>query len=270
MASSPHPCATGVPPLEAAHRTPRPHGCRSMSTAALLAVLAAPLAPLPAAAAGSGDGPSFSCTAAKSAAEKAICADPALAALDRRMANAYAKALAALDTDGRTALRADQRFFLEVRDIQMTQAKPEDYDLKGDMQSRAAILEAIAPAARAGWGGSWVNTSGQIVVTPAGNGSFEVSISTVQPYPSYPVCDLTATGRPAGDGLVVGGSPAERKANEGWTVTLTRKGMVLTAELVRPKTTDAGVPPFCGYRTSIDGTFLPMKPGPGAAPAARP
>lgn len=261
MAPSPHPRTSGVPPLGAAHRTPRPHACRTMLAAALLAALAAPLAPMPATAAGGGDaGPSFSCAAARSAAEKAICGDPALAALDRRMASAYAKALAALDSPGRTALRADQRFFLEVRDIQMTQAKPEDYDLKGDMQSRVDMLEAIDTKPRAGWGGSWVNTSGQIVVTPAGNGTFVVSISTVQPYPSYPVCDLTATGRPAGDALVAGGSPAERKANDGWTVSLTRKGMALAAELVRPKSADAGGPPFCGFRASIDGTFLPFRP----------
>ncbi len=240
-----------------------PVGLHKAATAFLLACLAAPLAAPPAAAAGGDDGPSFACSAARTAAEKAICANPALAALDRRMAAAYAKAMAALDAGGRAALRSDQRFFLEARDIQMTQARPEDYDLKGDMQSRAALLEAIDPAARAGWGGSWVNTAGQIVVTPAPNDTFAVSISTVQPYPSYPMCDLTATGRPAGTALVVGGSPPERKANDGWTVTLTRKGMLIAAELVRPKGVDAGGPPFCGFRAFIDGTYLPLRPASG-------
>ena len=219
------------------------------------------LAITPALAAGGGDeGPSFPCTAAKSAAEKAICADPALAAQDRRMASAYAKVLAALDAPGRAALRADQRFFLEVRDIQMANAKPEDYDLKGDMQSRVDLLEAVDAKPRSGWGGSWVNTSGQIVVTPGAKGAYLVSILTVLPYPSYPTCDLTAEARADGGALVVGGSAAERKANEGWTVKLTRKGAALAAELVRPATAEPGGPPFCGFRASIDGTYLPMTP----------
>lgn len=263
MTSPLHPQEPGL--RRSAPCSPRPGSQRSRNARAalLLACLVAPLAAPPAAAAGGDDGPSFPCTAARAAAEKAICADPALSALDRRMAAAYGKAMAAFDAGGRAALRSDQRFFLEVRDVQMTRTQPDDYDLKGDMQSRAAILEAIDPVARTGWSGSWVNTSGQIVITPARNGTFEVSISTVQPYPSYPVCDLTATGRPSGAGLVVGGSPAERKTNDGWTVTLVRKGMALAAELVRPNTADAGSPPFCGFRASIDGTYLPLRPAQG-------
>lgn len=263
MASSPHPRTLSLSPLGAFHRARCPHFSGPLRIAALLSSIAAALAPLPAAAAGGGDdGPSFSCAAAKSAAEKAICADPALAALDRRMASAYAKVLAALDAPGRAALRTDQRIFLEARDIQMTQARPDDYDLKGDMESRVGLLEAIDTKPRSGWSGSWVNTPGQIVVTPGADGAFLVSIFTVQPYPSYPTCDLTAGGRVSGGVLVVGGSPAERKTNEGWTVTLTRTGMALTAELVPPKGADAGGPPFCGFRSTIAGSFLPTRPEP--------
>lgn len=261
MAPTPQPHALRVPLLCASRLMPRSYSRRPLLIGGLLAALATSLAPLPVAAAGGGDeGPSFSCAAARSAAEKAICADPALAALDRRMASVYAKTLAALDAPGRTALRADQRAFLEARDIQMTQARPDDYELKGDMQSRVGLLEAIDTKPHAGWVGSWVNTAGQIVVTPGADGAYLVSISTVQPYPSYPMCDVTASARVSGGVLVVGGAPAELKDNEGWTVTLTRKGLILAAELVRPKGADAGGgPPFCGFRASIDGSYLPTK-----------
>ncbi|WP_341988214.1 lysozyme inhibitor LprI family protein [Azorhizobium sp. AG788] len=235
----------------------RPHGRMAM-VALALAGAGLWLAALPAAAAG--EGPSFDCKAARSKPEKAICADPALAALDRKMAAAYRKAMAGLDASGKNALRADQRLFLEARDIQMTQAKPQDYDLKADMQSRVTLLEGIETAPRPGWAGTWSNASGEIRIKPSPGGTFEVSISTVQPYPSYPVCDLTTAGRPEGAALVVGGSATERKVNDGWSITLTRKGTVLDAELVRPPGEESGSPPFCGFRASIDGTFLPVTP----------
>lgn len=59
-------------------------------------------------------GPSFSCGAARKASERVICANDALAALDRLMARAYTRATAL--TPQRSALRASQREFLATRD----------------------------------------------------------------------------------------------------------------------------------------------------------
>lgn len=59
-------------------------------------------------------GPGFDCRAARRAAERLICADDTLARLDRRLAVAYARAMA-LSPD-RNALRAGQRGFLAARD----------------------------------------------------------------------------------------------------------------------------------------------------------
>lgn len=55
---------------------------------------------------------SFGCDQATGAAERAICADRALAGADRAMATAYRRALAALSPTGRTALRDEQRRFV--------------------------------------------------------------------------------------------------------------------------------------------------------------
>lgn len=68
------------------------------------------------------EGPSFDCSKAESSAEELICADPDLAALDRRVAERYAAALNAvrgLDSgaeEAEGALRAYQRGWIKGRD----------------------------------------------------------------------------------------------------------------------------------------------------------
>ena len=60
--------------------------------------------------------PSFDCANASSIAEKAICADPALAEADAAVAQSYAQALKMLDPRAGKALRDDQRDFTQYRD----------------------------------------------------------------------------------------------------------------------------------------------------------
>ncbi|GGF64065.1 hypothetical protein GCM10007301_24870 [Azorhizobium oxalatiphilum] len=229
-------------------------GCSSFGLLTAGLSLAAILAlPRPAAAAG----PSFDCKAARSKTEKAICADPALSALDRRMADAYRKAMAGLDTAGKAALKNDQIYFLQVRDIQLEQEK--EFRLDEDMDWRVKFLASITPAPRTGFTGKWVNANGEITVAAAPGGGFKVEINTVQPYPSYPMCAFHADGALSGQTLVVGGGADDMKENDGWTATLTRTGAALKAELVRAKTSEYASPPFCGFRSSIDGNFLPVQ-----------
>ncbi|MFO0003282.1 MAG: hypothetical protein ACK559_19345, partial [bacterium] len=66
-------------------------------------------------------GPSFDCARAASPAEEAICADPALAALDRGLAQAWAGARGRLkgDAPALAALKHDQELFLYARDLVM-------------------------------------------------------------------------------------------------------------------------------------------------------
>ena len=88
-----------------------------MNRLTLFALLLAPLAgSLPA---GAQDGPSFDCAATSSEAETLVCDNPDLAALDRRVASAYAASLDALKDAGDAAekeLRAEQRGWLSGRD----------------------------------------------------------------------------------------------------------------------------------------------------------
>ncbi|WP_298496973.1 MliC family protein [uncultured Maritimibacter sp.] len=68
------------------------------------------------------DGPSFDCAKAESSAEEAICASPELAALDQRVADVYARALAAAEgldagaEDAVATLHSEQRGWIGGRD----------------------------------------------------------------------------------------------------------------------------------------------------------
>jgi uncharacterized protein YecT (DUF1311 family) len=55
------------------------------------------------------------CSKAKTPVEKAICADPAAAAADRSMEEAYGRLAAGLSPDGRKVLLASQRAWLKLR-----------------------------------------------------------------------------------------------------------------------------------------------------------
>jgi uncharacterized protein len=65
-------------------------------------------------AAAAGASPSFDCVAAGDGTEKLVCGDPALAALDRRLASVYADALTAPGADT-AALEAGQRGWIKGR-----------------------------------------------------------------------------------------------------------------------------------------------------------
>lgn len=73
-----------------------------------------PLAPVPGPP--SGANPSFDCANARSSGEVAVCADPGLALLDRRMASQFASAMAEANAEQRANLQRSRDAFLRYRD----------------------------------------------------------------------------------------------------------------------------------------------------------
>ncbi len=198
--------------------------------------------------------PSFDCGKARSKVEKAICASVALSALDQRVATAYAKAMMRLDGAGQAALRADQRLFLDARDHFF--GTP-DYDLRAELAARAVWLERINPRAAGAWDGTWGSVMGEITLSKKGG---RAAIDTVALSQSHPTCTLEAATISVDGGLIVGGTAADLKENDGWSVRLTRAGDALTADLLPPKGREqVGGPPFCGNIPSIGGEFLPLR-----------
>ena len=88
--------------------------------------------------------PSFNCAVAKLRVEKAICADPGLARLDREMNEAFLKAIASAESDSHRAalnLTQAQRKFIAERNAQF--GRP-GYDLRQAMAERVDRLGAIS------------------------------------------------------------------------------------------------------------------------------
>ncbi len=104
--------------------TPTAAGRRSarVPAAVLRAFAAALLAGAVVPSAHAEDGPSFDCSAAQSKAEQMVCADPKLAALDRRLSEVYSAATDALDRldsgseQALNELHALQRGWIKGRD----------------------------------------------------------------------------------------------------------------------------------------------------------
>ena len=82
---------------------------------------------------------SFDCSKAASPAEKRICADPKLGALDSAMAEAYAKLQAAAPNPIKGIVRNDQRDWIKARDAALADPNRKA-DLGTLMQERIAAL----------------------------------------------------------------------------------------------------------------------------------
>ena len=85
--------------------------------------------------------PTFDCSIAKRAVEKAICSDPDLIRLDRAIDDAYKAALAKLDRDGVARLKREQRAFNDRRNSAF--GRPE-YQLKRELEERLMVLRGVA------------------------------------------------------------------------------------------------------------------------------
>lgn len=81
--------------------------------------------------------PSFDCGRARTAVEKAICADPELADLDREIDNVFARRMRTANRSDVAALRREQREFLAERAAAF--GRP-GYDLRAAMAARLRLL----------------------------------------------------------------------------------------------------------------------------------
>ncbi len=86
--------------------------------------------------------PSFDCGKAASAAEKAICASPDLAAFDRQLADAYSAALTGASPEDAAAIKAAQRQWLAERES----CGADDACMTAAYRRRLAVLTAPPPS----------------------------------------------------------------------------------------------------------------------------
>jgi len=116
--------------------------------------------------------PSFDCAKAASVAEKAICADPALAEADADVAKNYAAMLMTLDTRAGKALRDDQSDFIGYRDQiagfnENTPKDQQNFDLGEFLRDRATFIAGIRKPADTGFIGTWISSRGTVEIKAA-------------------------------------------------------------------------------------------------------
>ena len=88
--------------------------------------------------------PSFNCATAKRQVEKAICADPGLAQLDRNINDVFLRVIASAESDSHRAalaLTREQRDFIGKRNASFGRR---GYDLRQAMEDRLEKLQTIA------------------------------------------------------------------------------------------------------------------------------
>jgi uncharacterized protein len=193
---------------------------------------------------------SFDCSKARAGVERAICRDPALSALDRRVAAAYSAALKRLDATTQKLLREDQRLVVASRDAGFGH---QDFSLREYLEYRAVQLESIDGNPRRGFAGVWINMGGSVKVEADSKG-LSVSVSASDGTIGRWVCEFEGVGRPDGADLVVG-EPEGETEYDGWTLRLKRVGLAVAVEAIAPAGADAPAP-FCGANGSVDGTYV--------------
>ncbi|MCU6619911.1 DUF1311 domain-containing protein [Achromobacter sp. 77] len=200
--------------------------------------------------------PSFDCAQARTGAEKAICANPKLAALDASIAKRYNEARKSLDAITAEALLRDQRYFTKVRDDAFE--KPFDKDkpieeLASRLKYRDAFLASLDLADRKGFTGRWRNLSGEITLWKKPDGDILYEGSAAQPHDGRWSCNVEATGKAKGERLRV-----KSVDTKGWVLNLQRQGDRLTVEELPPGAGSSG-PPYCGVNGTLGGTFFPIR-----------
>jgi uncharacterized protein YecT (DUF1311 family) len=202
--------------------------------------------------------PSFDCAKAVSPAEKAICADPALASADATIAQNYAAALDRLGATARKALQKDEQDFVSYRDTiaQFNDDIPKEkqnFDLGEFMRDRVAFLANIKKPT-AGLVGLWTNVRGEVEIKPAGRGKMEVSAEVANPVTGGGECDVDDTVKAAGQLKLVESDDDDKPT--GFVYYFYRGGDALIAEETGEARGDAVGPASCGANGHVDGVFF--------------
>jgi uncharacterized protein YecT (DUF1311 family) len=187
-------------------------------------------------------GPSFNCARASTLSEHAICADPALGRLDRRMADRYVAVRRALPSAAREALTRDQRWFIGSREEWQENSGRGGFrdfpDLADRMSGRIDFLDSLQTRRATGLNGVWRNAAGMIEIRPDAKGQVAIDINAAHPVNARWLCNVSGTTQ-------VNGGVATIAAGDGWRIRLSLEGGYLKVEELPPPG-GQGVAPYCG------------------------
>ncbi|WP_181183642.1 MULTISPECIES: lysozyme inhibitor LprI family protein [unclassified Mesorhizobium] len=235
-----------------------------ISKAGKAGLVAVPLAMLAALLLANGDAralskPSFDCAKAASTAEKAICADPALAQADADVAKSYAAALKLLDARAGKALRDDQSDFIRYRDqiADFNKDTPKDkqtVDLAEFMHDRATFLADIRKPSVAGFIGTWSSMRGTVEIKAVSAVRLEISEEVAEPISGNGLCEIGGTVKLRNELRLVDTDDDNKPT--GFSFTFRHSGDALVVEQSGDGKDGRTQPPSCGANGHADGTFF--------------
>ena len=203
--------------------------------------------------------PSFDCAKAASAAEKAICSDPALAQADADVAKNYAAVMKMLDPHAGKALRDDQSDFILYRDQiagfnENTPKDQQNLDLGEFLRDRAAFLAGIRKPADSRFVGTWSSVRGTVEIAAAGAGKLDVSEEVANPVSGSGSCEIGGTVKVRKELRLVDTDDNDKPT--GFVFTFRRDGDALVAEQSGTGKDGVSEPPSCGANGHADGNFF--------------
>jgi uncharacterized protein len=192
--------------------------------------------------------PSFDCSKAASASEKAICANARLKRLDRGIAAVYR--VLRSDPGLQDVLTKEQGDFLQKRDA----CGADVACLTREMESRRAAL-ALEPLRgstdeRERFVGRYRNDMGDMMVRRTLAGEYELSGATTEPNGRW-TCDVWGTLQPVSKGVAVA-KGEDGNDKESLLVYLKLEGstLVLIEDIDKPLAGRS-----CGHNGSVEGKF---------------
>ena len=194
--------------------------------------------------------PSFDCRKASTATEKAICADPRLARLDRAIAVAFRQLKAELQADD--TLPNEQEEFLKQRD----QCAADAACLMRALDNRRGALTLQPQPGRAdrreGFVGRYSNRFGWAIVRRALDGRYQFTASAAEPSGRW-VCDVSGSlGEVNRTSVSVVEAGDEDDLSDSHPVYLKMRGGNLTIA----EDSDRRLAGYlCGANGSIEGTY---------------
>jgi hypothetical protein len=201
--------------------------------------------------------PSFDCAKASREDEKAICADPALATLDRSIDAAYRTARERLQSDSAALKHLSQKQSLMLSGRLGALAHPFGVGLRDYLARWRDALARIAEP-RAGFEGGWTSLDTIIEVKGRPDGRFSVKLQGSDPVRGSWTCGYDGLGEKQGERLVVtwDRETDDEDGADGWLLELTRMGSLLRVrELPGPDA--APSPPYCGVHGGLAGDYMP-------------
>lgn len=195
--------------------------------------------------------PSFSCSRASTPSEHAICADPRLGRLDRRLADRYVAVRRTMTPAQREALTRDQRWFLGARDEWQenhTRGGFRDFDdLSARMTERIAFLDQLRTQPATHLQGVWRNAAGTVEIRTLEKGQVSVQINAAHPVNARWTCDVSGRGRVGDRAITIDG-------DDGWRVRVSLDRGLLKVEELTPASRT--IRPYCGANGHVDGTYF--------------